>query len=153
MKKYNRSEIMKRAWVLVKKENMDISSALKKSWKEAKNMNGKIKMNVVGNETFTVDTETGKVSGKTYKSKDFLKDNFDAKWDAESREWTVDADKFNAELNSYADYYKKYIVEDATATATSAEKVIISKKLVNRNDGFYSYVEYSDGTHAYILVG
>lgn len=38
MKKYNRSEIMKRAWVLVKKENMDISSALKKSWREAKKM-------------------------------------------------------------------------------------------------------------------
>lgn len=82
-----------------------------------------------------------------------VKDNFDAKWDAESRVWTVDADKFNAELNSYPDYYKKYIVEDTTATATSAAKVIISKKLVNRNDGFYSYVEYSDGTHAYILVG
>ena len=29
MKKYNRSEIMKRAWELVKKEGMDISSALK----------------------------------------------------------------------------------------------------------------------------
>ena len=36
MKKYNRSEIMKRAWELVKKEGMDISSALKKSWREAK---------------------------------------------------------------------------------------------------------------------
>lgn len=51
MKKYNRSEIMKRAWVLVKKENMDISSALKKSWKEAK----KMKENVI--ETLTANLE------------------------------------------------------------------------------------------------
>ena len=41
MKKYNLSKIMKRAWELVKKESMDISSALKKSWKEAKNMEKK----------------------------------------------------------------------------------------------------------------
>lgn len=51
MKKYNRSEIMKRAWVLVKKENMDISSALKKSWKEVK----KMEENVI--ETLTENLE------------------------------------------------------------------------------------------------
>ena len=51
MKKYNRSEIMKRAWVLVKKENMDISSALKKSWREAK----KMEENVI--ETLTANLE------------------------------------------------------------------------------------------------
>lgn len=38
MKKYNLSKIMKRAWTLVKKESMDISSALKKSWREEKEM-------------------------------------------------------------------------------------------------------------------
>lgn len=38
MKKYNLSNIMKRAWELVKKSGMTISSALKKAWKEAKNM-------------------------------------------------------------------------------------------------------------------
>ena len=36
MKKYNKSEIMKRAWELVKKAGMTISSGLKKAWIEAK---------------------------------------------------------------------------------------------------------------------
>lgn len=36
MKKYNLSKIMKRAWKLVKEKFMNISSALKKSWREAK---------------------------------------------------------------------------------------------------------------------
>ena len=51
MKKYNLSKIMKRAWVLVKMEGMDISSALKKSWKEAKGM----EENVI--ETLTANLE------------------------------------------------------------------------------------------------
>ena len=38
MKKYNLSSIMKRAWQLVKKSGMTISSGLKKAWKEAKDM-------------------------------------------------------------------------------------------------------------------
>ena len=38
MKKYNLSAIMKRAWELVKKMRMSISSGLKKAWREAKNM-------------------------------------------------------------------------------------------------------------------
>lgn len=38
MKKYNLSEIMKRAWELVKKAGMTISAGLKKAWKEAKEM-------------------------------------------------------------------------------------------------------------------
>lgn len=38
MKKYNLSKIMKRAWELVKKVGMTISSGLKQAWKEAKNM-------------------------------------------------------------------------------------------------------------------
>lgn len=36
MKKYNLSKIMKRAWELVKKSTMTISSGLKKAWEEAK---------------------------------------------------------------------------------------------------------------------
>lgn len=36
MKKYNLSNIMKRAWELVKKAEMTISSGLKKAWEEAK---------------------------------------------------------------------------------------------------------------------
>lgn len=37
MKKYNLSKIMKRAWELVKKTGMTISTGLKKAWAEAKN--------------------------------------------------------------------------------------------------------------------
>ena len=36
MKKYNLSKIMKRAWELVKKSALTISSALKEAWREAK---------------------------------------------------------------------------------------------------------------------
>ena len=42
MKKYNLSKIMKRAWELVKKSAMTISSGLKKAWKEAKTMEQKL---------------------------------------------------------------------------------------------------------------
>ena len=38
MKKYNLSNIMKRAWELVKKESLCISEGLKLAWKEAKHM-------------------------------------------------------------------------------------------------------------------
>ena len=49
MKKYNLSRIMKRAWEFVKKERMDISSALKKSWMEEKKMEEKMK-DLIGTE-------------------------------------------------------------------------------------------------------
>ena len=38
MKKYDLSKIMKRAWELVKKAGMTISSGLRKAWEEAKKM-------------------------------------------------------------------------------------------------------------------
>ena len=38
MKKYDLSKIMKRAWELVKKAGITISSGLKKAWQEAKEM-------------------------------------------------------------------------------------------------------------------
>ena len=41
MKKYNLSNIMKRAWELVKKAGMTISSGLKKAWKEVKTVKEK----------------------------------------------------------------------------------------------------------------
>ena len=47
MKKYNLSNIMKRAWELVKKAHMTISAGLRKAWEEAKKVNeilsGKVK--------------------------------------------------------------------------------------------------------------
>jgi hypothetical protein len=42
MRKYNLSNIMKRAWELVKKAGMTISSGLKKAWEEAKTIEKKI---------------------------------------------------------------------------------------------------------------
>lgn len=43
MKKYNLSNIMKRAWELVKNAGMTISAGLKKAWKESKEIMEKIK--------------------------------------------------------------------------------------------------------------
>ncbi len=43
MKKFNLSKIMKRAWELVEKAGMTISSGLKKAWKEAKEMKKNLK--------------------------------------------------------------------------------------------------------------
>lgn len=43
MKKYNLSNIMKRAWEIVKTAGFGISEALKKAWKEAKGMAAKLK--------------------------------------------------------------------------------------------------------------
>lgn len=49
MKKYNLSTIMKRAWELVKKDEMTISEGLKKAWEEAKDMKKQLiaKMNKI----------------------------------------------------------------------------------------------------------
>lgn len=47
MKKYNLSNIMKRAWELVKKAGMTISAGLKKAWKEAKEMEETLKEKVL----------------------------------------------------------------------------------------------------------
>lgn len=148
--KYNLSTIMKRAWDMVKKFRYTMSEALKKAWKEAKGM--KIEMCIIGKETFIVDTATGIVTGQTYHARRFLKDNFDAKWNGDTRQWTVNIEKFNSELERYADYYKKYIVSKCTNASTVA-KTIVSKKLVNGNDGFYSLITYSDGTTEKVFIG
>ena len=49
MKKYNLSNIMKRAWELVKNFGETLSSALKKAWKEAKAMTENIIDTLVAN--------------------------------------------------------------------------------------------------------
>lgn len=124
-----------------------------------------VKMNVVGKETFTIDTLTGKVTGKTYHAKDFLKDNFDATWNSEEKFWTVNVEKFNNEISQYADYYKKYIDEIIETEADKKEeaanetdyvapaKTVVSKEMINKNDGFYSRVTYRDGTKEDIFIG
>ena len=70
MKKYNLSNIMKRAWELVKKAGMTISSALKDAWKEAKEMKKKFenyaKLVVVGRENYGDDDNAKYVSAKRW---------------------------------------------------------------------------------------
>lgn len=150
MKKYNLSNIMKRAWDLVKKVGFGISEALKKAWKEAKNtMKEIVKLNVVGRETFTVNTVTGEISGKTYSSKDWIKRNFDAKWNPEKKVWLADPETVKAELANTR-YYEKYIVSEETTTENDE---IIKTELVNRNDGFYSKNTHRSGKITYSFVG
>lgn len=152
MKKYNLSNIMKRAWELVKKVGFGISEALKKAWKEAKNtMKEIVKLNVVGRETFTVNTVTGEISGKTYNSKDWIKRNFDAKWNPEKKAWFADPETIKSELTNTR-YYEKYIVSASEETTTENDE-IIKKELVNRNDGFYSKNTHKSGKVTYSFVG
>ncbi|HIQ73308.1 MAG TPA: hypothetical protein IAA51_02695 [Candidatus Cottocaccamicrobium excrementipullorum] len=153
MKKYDLSKIMKRAWELVKKAGMTISSGLKKAWEEAKsNMNEIIKMNVVGDEIIEVNTITGEISGKTYNAKDWIKRNFNAKWNPSEKKWIASAEELRAELTGCADYYKKYIVSE-DAQEAFAEDVIVRKELVNRWDGFYSRNIHASGKATYSFVG
>lgn len=152
MKKYNLSNIMKRAWELVKKVGFGISEALKKAWKEAKGMKEEIvKLNVVGRETFTVNTATGEISGKTYNSKDWIKRNFDAKWNPEKKVWLADPETVKAELANTR-YYEKYIVSDIGEVTTENDEIVKSE-LVNRNDGFYSKNTHRSGKITYSFVG
>lgn len=144
---------MKRAWELVKTAGANISGALKKAWEEAKNtVEEIITLNVVGRENFTVNTKTGEIAGKTYNAKDWIKRNFNAKWDAAKKIWVADAEEVRAEFEKCADYYKKYIVSTETKE-TSAEDEIVSKELVSRVDGFYSKNTHKSGKVSYSFVG
>lgn len=138
---------MKAAWNYVKSLKISISEGLKKAWKSAKTTRTSVKMNV--NSIFTVNAVTGEVFGKTYQSKDFLKKNFNAKWNADKKIWTVDVEKFNSELDNCPNFYKIYIINEEK----SEEKVIVDKKLVNHADGFYCHTYYNDGTSSVALIG
>lgn len=152
MKKYNLSNIMKRAWEMVKKLGFGISEALKKAWKEAKGMKEEIvKLNVVGRETFTVNTVTGEIIGKTYNSKDWIKRNFDAKWNPEKKSWFADPETIKTELEN-ARYYEKYIVS-VSEKSTNENDEIVKTELVNRNDGFYNKNTHKSGKITYSFVG
>lgn len=152
MKKYNLSNIMKRAWEFVKKVGFGISEALKKAWKEAKNtMKEIVKLNVVGRETFTVNTVTGEISGKTYSSKDWIKRNFDAKWNPGKKVWFADPETIKEELANTR-YYEKYIVSDSEETTTENDEIVKSE-LVNRNDGFFTKNTHKSGKVTYSFVG
>lgn len=158
MKKYDLSKIMKNAWATYKQlqhfiGSLSFAECLRRAWAEAKKpVSTTIKMCVVRNEEITIDSRTGLVSGKTYNSRKFLKDNFNATWDPDNRTWTVDTEKLASELSQYPEYYKKYMVTESAASA-SAEKVVRLKEMINRWDGFYSHIVYTDGTSDYVFIG
>lgn len=60
MKKYNLSNIMKRAWELVRKAGLCISEGLKKAWKEAKHM-GEITKGSVKQIAWAKDIKEGMI--------------------------------------------------------------------------------------------
>ena len=92
MKKYNLSKIMKAAWKLAREWKMNMSTALKRAWRDVKRAAEKaskkiITMSVARSEIFTVNTETGEIKGKTYNAKEFIKRNFNAKWNPTAKAW------------------------------------------------------------------
>lgn len=70
MKKYNLSAIMKRAWELVKKAGLSISQALKKSWREAKNI-GEITKGSVKQIAWAKDIKEGMIKAINLDKKRF----------------------------------------------------------------------------------
>lgn len=64
MKKYNLSNIMKRAWEMVKRAGMTISEGLKKAWKEAKCM----KQQLINKLNEIVDEKNSHDNGYHYKA-------------------------------------------------------------------------------------
>lgn len=109
-------------------------------------------MCVVRRELFTVDTATGVISGKTYNAKEWIKRNFEAKWNKEEKCWMADPELIQKELENER-YYSLYIVEEEENTEAVDTDEIVSKKLVNRNDGFYSENTHRSGKITYTFVG
>lgn len=156
MKKYNLSKIMKDTWKIYKdaqtcvaQYRLSFSECLKRAWKEAKEIARiiaapVIEMKVARHDSFTVNTLTGVISGKTYTAKEFIKSNFKTVWDGTTKSWIADPEALKKEIVENAAYYKKYVVDNGE---------VIESKLVNRNDGFYSRITYSNGKTEYAFVG
>ena len=138
-------------------------------------MKKEIKMNVVGYDNIIVNTETGVISGKTYPAKDWIKRNFEAKWNKEDKVWMADPELIKEELTKNAHYYKKYIVSEdepeqveeevkeesveevkessAEESKENEEDEIVEKYLENRNDGFYWVTVTKSGKITYTYAG
>lgn len=113
-----------------------------------------IKFNVIGNEVFTANMETGEIEGKTYNAKEWIKRNFNAKWNSGTKKWVADVAELKEELVKNAGYYEKYIVsEDNNETSEDEKDEIIKKELVNKKDGFYSKNTHASGKITYTFVG
>lgn len=138
-------------------------------------MKKEIKMNVVGYDNIIVNTETGVISGKTYPAKDWIKRNFEAKWNKEGKVWMADPELVKEELTKNAHYYEKYIVSEdepeeveeevkeesaeeikeksAEESKENEEDEIVEKYLENRNDGFYWVTVTKSGKITYTYAG
>ena len=139
-------------------------------------MKKEIKMNVIGYENIVVNTETGEISGKTYNAKDWIKRNFDAKWNKETKTWWANPEALREELTKNAKYYETYIVheydpEEVEDNAENEEEVkdevkeevreakeenkdeIIETELVNRRDGFYARKTWKSGKITFTYMG
>lgn len=134
-------------------------------------MRKEIKMNVVGNENIIINTENGEISGRTYNAKDWIKRNFNAKWNKDRKIWMADPSEIKEELSKNADYYKKYIISDPEEVLVSAIETmeakcnvskietekssdkIVDESLVNGYDGFYKKTVFASGKETYTFVG
>ena len=115
-----------------------------------------VKMDVVGDEIITVNTETGEIAGKTYNAKDWIKRNFDAKWDREKKVWIAAPEVIKQELEN-TKYYEKYIVNDSNGREEAGKKEntdkVIDEELVNGYEGFYVIRTYESGKKEKRFIG
>lgn len=150
MKKYNLSEIMKKAWEIRKADKKSFSESLRISWKIAKaSLSKNISFEFVSNEEVTIDMETGIVSGKTYNSRNRIKKDFSGKWDGKA--WTVDVEKVVNEMKKIAVTYAEVYIVDVKKSV----KTIIKKWLVpdEKGEGYLAYTKWSDGTVTSCIFG
>lgn len=110
--RYNRREIMKRAWELFRNGSTpmrkDFGLCLSKAWKEAKKAVKKasffkeVTVYVKG-KRLTVDLSDGAVFGNTYPVKDELKKTWGLKWSPVDKCWTGTDDQLR-ELCFYCEF-------------------------------------------------
>lgn len=150
MKKYDLSEIMKKAWEIKKVNKKSFSESLKISWKIAKaSVSKNITLEFISGEEMTIDMETGIVSGKTYNSRNRIKKDFSGKWDGKN--WTVDVKRVVDEMNKYAVLYATIYIINAVNTI----KEVVKKWLVpdEKGEGYLAYTKWSDGTVTSCIFG
>lgn len=134
MKKYNLSNIMKRAWELVKKVGFGISEALKKAWKEAKKgtseMTGTEKQIAFAkklvekmNEQFdAIITDCKNAHPKKVGAWEAVKSGYNRIMNESNAGCVIDLLKGNNEAN-YQEYYKSLFVSAKYGTDKMCERI------------------------------
>ena len=60
----------------------------------------------VHNSDLVINTNNGTVSGKTFKAKEWIKENFEGiKWDSVNKAWTMDPEDMNAIIEMRKPYF------------------------------------------------